>query len=446
MTELKRTFDARAIAILTVGTVIGSGIFLVPSSVLRDSGGSVGLAILVWVVAGVLSYLGALTYAELGAMNPSSGGLYVYIRDAFGRAPAFVYGFTLFVVIASGTVATLAVASSTYLAQLMPLSPVTRKVISLIVVAALTMVNVRGTQLSAQVINVATALKLAAIALMVIALPALGSGFSQIHRWFPERMTGSLLSSVGIAMIAVLWAYEGWQYITFIAGETVEPQRNFPKGLAWGVIGLIIVYVTASTAYVAGIGPDQVMGAERVAADATAQVLGPGWAKLVALIIVTSMLSAAQGNTLTAARVYYALAKEGLFFEKMGGIHPRFGTPAFALITSGIWSGALALSGTFETLLTYVIFVGWIFYSLGGLAVIALRRKLPNAARPYRVPGYPMTPVLFVLSGLVIVVNTIVSNPRRGAIGVGATLLAVPIYFIWKRGAGASSLSPKPRP
>ena len=433
MTELKRIFTWRTIAILTIGSVIGSGIFVVPSAVLRDSGGSVGLATMVWVVGGILSYLGALTYAELAAMNPGSGGLYLYIRDAFGSAVAFAYGWTLFVVIGSGTVAALSVASATYLAVWIPMSPPTQRMVGVSFALLVSIVNVLGTQQSTSVLKVGTAVKLGAIALLVVALPALGTGFSQVDAVWPVLSTPGLAASTGLALVSVLWAYEGWQYLTFMTGETIEPQRNFPRGLAVGVFGLIVVYVLAALAYIAALGPAGVMASSRVAADAAGAVLGGSWAKIISIPIIISMLTAAQANSMMSARVYYAMAKDGVFFRPMANVHPRFGTPAFALLAAGIWSAILAASGTFDVLLQYVVFVGWLFYSLGGLAVLALRRSRPEAARPFRVPGYPVTPILFVLSGLAIVVNTVVQAPHKGLIGLGATAAALPIYLIWRR-------------
>jgi APA family basic amino acid/polyamine antiporter len=433
MAELKRIFTAKDLAVLTVGGVIGSGIFLVPTSVLRDSGGFVGLAILVWIVGGLLSFLGALTYAELGAMTPEPGGLYLYIRNAFGRPAAFVYGWTLFVVIGAGTVATLTVATAGYLAELVPMSPLLQRIIAAVLALVLAFLNVPSTKGSAAFISFATVLKVGAIAVLVIVLPIKGNGLARVEHWMPTGVSGSLLSSAGLALVAVLWAYEGWQYLTFLAGETVDPQREFPRGLAIGTFALIVIYVAAAIGYVAGIGPDGVLAAKRVAADAAGQVISPLAAKLISIPIIVSMLSAAQANSLMAARVFYAMGKDRVFFQSMARIHPKYGTPAVALIASGVWASALAASGTFETLLRYVVFVGWIFYSMGGLAVIVMRRKAPDLPRPYRVPGYPITPLLFVGSGLAVVVNTIVSDPVRGAIGLGGTLLAVPIYFIWQR-------------
>ncbi|MEZ4586691.1 MAG: amino acid permease [Gemmatimonadales bacterium] len=430
--ELPRLFTANDIAVLTIGSVIGSGIFLVPGLVLRDAGGSVGLALLIWILGGALSYLGALTYAELGAMSPRAGGLYLYIRDAFGPAAAFAYGWTLFAVIGAGTVATLAVATATYLAALVPIGASTQRLIAVALTLLIALANVPGTKGSARAIEVATWIKVSAIAALVIFLPIGGNGFAEVDTWFPTSIPSGLITSAGAALIAVLWAYEGWQYLTFLAGETKEPQRNFPRGIALGTLGLVAIYVAAAIAYVAGIGPAAVAASDRVAADAVGAVFGAAWGKLIAVAIIISMLSAAQANSLMSARVYYAMARDGLFFSPMGKIHPRYGTPAVALIAGGVWAAVLAASGTFETLLRYVVFVGWVFYGLAALAVVVLRRTRPDAPRPYRVPGYPVTPILFALAGLAIVVNTVLTDPRQAAIGLGATLLAVPVYFGWR--------------
>ena len=428
---LRRTLRPRDLVFIVVGTVIGSGIFLVPGPVLRQTGGDVRLALLVWVVAGVLSLLGALTYAEMGAAKPDAGGLYLYIRDAFGGLPAFLYGWTAFFVIGSGSVATLAVAFTSYLRQFVPVSPVAAKVVAALVVVVVMVVNVRGVRQGADVQNVTTAIKAGAIVVMSVLLLALGTR--------PEGVAAStalpgtsLLSGVGLAMIAVLWAYEGWQYVTFSAGETIDPQRTFPRAIVFGTVLLIAIYLVANVAYLAALGTSGVMASERVAADAVSAVLGPAAAKVIAAVILVSMFSAANGITLTAPRLYFSMARDRAFFAKLAEVHPRFGTPALAIVTSSIWAMLLAITGTFEQLLTYVVFIGWIFYALGGLAIFAYRRREPDLPRPFRTPGYPFTPLLFVASAAAIVINTIVSQPGRAALGLGLVLLGVPAYYFWR--------------
>lgn len=433
-TDLARTIGRRDLALLVIGSVIGSGIFLVPGGVLAKSGGFVGVALLVWLLGGILSLLGALTYSELGAMNPGHGGLYLYVRDAFGRLPAFLYGWTVFFVLQAGTVATLAVASSAYIEQFVTLGPIGRKVVALVLIAVVTWLNVRGTRISVAALSAATILKVAALAFLIISLPAVGTGLSQVETWWPETISPALLSGVGLAMVSVLWAYEGWQYATFVAGEVVEPQKNLPSGLAIGTVVLVVIYVLANVAYLAALGPAGVAGSTRVAADAMDATLGGGAAALIVIPIIISMASAAHGVTLTMPRVYFAMARDGVFFQKLGEVHPRYHTPAAAVLGSGVVAAVLAMLGTFEVLLNYVVFVGWVFYGLGGASIFVFRRTKPDAPRPFRVPGYPWTPLLFVASAAAIVVNTILSQPlQQTVLGFGVVTLGIPAYLFWQR-------------
>lgn len=429
---LARTLRVKDLVLLVIGTVIGSGIFIVPAVVLRQTGGSVTLALLVWVVAGVLSLLGALTYGELGAARPEAGGLYSYIRDAFGPLPAFLYGWTKFFVIATGSAATLAVAFSLYLQQFVPLSPIAAKVVSVAMLVVIAIINVRGTRGSAGVQNWSTGLKAGAILVMSIALITTGSGLANADFAFPP-LTPSLLSGVALSLIGVLWAYEGWQYVTFAAGEATDPQRTFPRAIVVGTALLILLYTLANLGYVAALGASGVQASDRVAASAVEAAFGPSAARLITAIILVSMFSATNGLTLTAPRLYFSMARDGVFFRKLGEIHPRYGTPAFAIVAGTAWSALLAVSGTFEQLLTYVVFSGWIFYGLGAASLFVFRRRETIAAASFRVPGYPVTPALFVASAAAIVVNAIVTAPAQALVGLAAVLAGIPAYLFWKR-------------
>ncbi len=431
---LQRTLGFRDLVLLVVGGVIGSGIFLVPGGVLQKSGGSIGLALVVWLIGGVLSLLGALSYGELGGMIPEAGGVYVYIREAFGPVFAFLYGWGLLLAIASGSVATLAVAASSYLQQFIPVGAVGGKLLAIGLIAILAAVNVRGTALSVRFVSIATVLKVGALAFLIIALPIVGHGFSAVHAWWPEHWNGAVLSGAGVAMISVLWAYEGWQYATTVAGEVVNPQRNFPGGLAVGTLAIVVIYVMANIGYIAALGPEGVANSNRIAADAVQATFSPGLATLIAIPIVISMLSAAQSLMLTSARVYYAMAKDRVFFQALAEVHPKFGTPAYSIIVGSVVAAVLTLIGNFQALLGYVIFVGWIFYGLAGLSVIVLRRTRPDAPRPFKVPGYPVTPALFVLAAAALVVNTIATQDPVKTLGaLGAVATGIPIYYVWKR-------------
>ena len=430
--SLRRTLGFGDLVMLTFGTVIGSGIFLVPGVVLRQSDGRVGVAAAVWIIAGVLSLLGALTYAELGAMRPEAGGLYAYIRDAFGPLPAFLYGWTSFLVIASGSVAALAVAFSGYLGQLVTLGPIGAKAVSVLLIVVLTTVNVRGARQSADVQNWTTGAKVGGLLVMSLGLIVLGRGWSSTGAAATVAPSTSLLAGVGAAMIGVLWAYEGWQYVTFSAGETRDPQRVFPRAIAIATFGLVVLYLLANVGYIAALGPAATAQSSRVAADAMAAVFGATSGKLLSILVLLSIFSAANGLTLTAPRMYYAMARDGVFFGRLANVHPRFGTPAIAIVALAAWSAVLAASGTFEQLLTYVVFVGWIFYGLGAMAVFVFRRTEAGATRPFRTPGYPVTPLLFVISAVMLVLNTVITQPIRGAIGIGAVLLGTPAFYAWR--------------
>jgi APA family basic amino acid/polyamine antiporter len=428
-TELARILDAKDLAFLAVGCVIGSGIFLVPAAVLRACGGSVVLALLVWAGAGVLCFLGALTYAELCTRRPEAGGLYVFVREAFGRLPAFLYGWALFLVIGPGAVATLAVAFASYLREFVDLGPLGAKTASMAMIAVVTVLNVRGTRQSADVQNLTTAIKAGAVALLSLVLIVRGDRLFEPSP--PAPADFGFVTGLGVALVAVLWAYEGWQFVTYSAGETLEPQRNFARGLAIGTAVLVALYLLANLGYLAVLGPQGVMSAERVASEAATRVLGPFAGRLLAAVILVAMFSAANSIVLTSPRVYFAMARDGLFFKQLAEIHPRFGTPATSILVCAAWSAVLAATGTFEQLLTYVVFVGWIFYGLGAAALFVYRRRDPAA--PFRTPGYPWTPILFVASAAFIVVNTVVTQPREAFMGGLIVLLGVPAYLFWRK-------------
>ena len=430
--QLRRTLSLRDLIFIVVGTVIGSGIFLTPGAVVRAAG-SGGVALAAWVVGGILSLLGALTFAELGASNPDSGGLYAYLRDAFGPLLAFLYGWTMFLVIGSGSLATLGAAFPRYVSVFVPLSPRAANAAAVLMIAGVTVLNIRGTRRSADVQGVATALKAGVIVLLALALIAIGPGGAHHEVWWPERVTASTLSHAVTGMIGVLWAYEGWQYVTFSAGETLEPQRIFGRGIVVGTALLIGIYVLANVGYFSVLGIDGVSASGRVATDAASVVLGDAAGKLLAVVILISIFSAANGMMLTLPRLFFAMANDGVFFARLAAVHPTFGTPAAAILGTAAWSAVLVLSGSFEQLLTYVVFMSWLWFALAALAIFGYRRRAPDAPRPFRTPGYPATPVVFVLAALVIVLNTIVAQPLQSLVGLGFALVGVPAYFLWRR-------------
>ncbi len=426
------------LVLLIIGTVIGSGIFLVPGLVLKAVGNSLSVALSVWLLGGILSLLGALTYGELSAMNPAAGGLYVYIRDCFGRFPAFLFGWILFFVVSTGSIATLAVAFGNYLGEFVALGHWTARLVSLsmigIIAAVNVLVNVLGTRQSANLQNVTTAIKVTAIVGIAGLLLWSGNRAQLTSAIAVSPMSlSSRLTGIGLALVSVLWAYEGWQYATFAAGETINPRRDFPLAFLAGVFALIGVYLLANLGYVAALGVTGAANSTRVAATALATVASPATAKAVTIAILISMFSAAHSIILTAPRVYYAMAKDGLFFRRLAEVHPRFGTPAFAIAATALWASVLAVTGTFEQLLTYVIFVGWSFYALAAASIFVYRKHERADSVRYRVPGYPWTPLIFIATVAAFVLNTIVAQPTRAAIGIGVVLTGIPGYLMWRK-------------
>ncbi len=442
MPPLLRTLGLRDLFLLFIGSVIGSGIFLTPGLIFRQLDGSVGLALLVWLVGGVLSLLGALTYAELAAANPEAGGLYCYIRDGFGRIPAFLYGWCLFLVIASGSIAALARAFTRYLAEIIPLSAIGATIVSVVMIGVVTAVNVWGTRKSSDLQNWTTLIKAGLIVILSAVLLSLGHHAGDLPAALGTTQRGfSLFSNFGLAMIAVLWAYEGWQFGTYSAGEVINPQKCFPRAFLLGSVILAALYLVAVVAYLVALGPVAATASDAIAATAVSVVLGPWAARVVAVTILISTFSSTNSIVLTAPRVFYAMANDHLFFKKLAEVHPRFRTPAAAIITLGAWSAVLACAGKFAELIGGVIFIGWIFYGMGAAAIFPLRRALQGRTLPYRVPGYPWTPLVFVLAALAIVGNAVFlafrdpAQFRNLTAAIVLLLLGLPAYFFWRKRA-----------
>ncbi len=442
--KLARTLRERDLLYLFIGSVIGSGIFLTPGLILRQLGGSVGYSLLIWLLGGALSLLGALTYAELAAANPEAGGLYCYIRDGFGRLPSFLYGWCLFLVISSATLAALAHAFSDYLQEIIPLSPVGETLVLVLMIATVTLVNIWGTRKSSDLQNVTTLMKVGIIVVLGSVLLILGFWHGKHAGEFPSALGSPLsgyafFSAIGFSMITVLWAYEGWQFGTYSAGEVVNPQKSFPRVFLLGSVLLVGLYLFAVIAYLAALGPRAATASDTIAAAATTSVLGPWAGKLVAAAILISTFSAANSVMLTAPRVFFAMANDNLFFKKLAEVHPRFGTPAAAVFALGIWSSVLTLMGGFAKLASGAMFIGWIFYGMGAAAIFPIRWANQGKTLPYRVPGYPVTPLLFVLAAAAIVGNAVfaaIKNPHQFTyllVAFGLMLLGLPGYFFWSR-------------
>lgn len=431
---LVRVLGFKDVIGILVGTVIGSGIFIVPAAIAGQVRSPV-LLLTVWAVGGVLSFFGALSFSELGAAFPHAGGMYVFLREAYGRLIAFLFGWALFFVIDSGSIATLSVAfSSKYLPYFVPLGPVGQKLVALALIAVLVAVNYVGARSGARVQNTLMVIKFTAIVGVSVCVFAFASGSAS--NWVQPAAppwSSALVGAFGVALVASLWAYKGWEAVTFSAGEIRNPQRTLPLGLFAGTLVVLFLYLVANLAYLYVMPVGELAKSNRIAADAMQAAVGPVGASIVAAVILCSIAGAANGNILTAPRVFYAMAKDGLFFRQIADVHPKFHTPHVSIMATGAWSAILSVTGTFEQLYTYVVFGQWLFFGLTVAAVIVLRRTQPALERPYRTWGYPITPVLFVAAAAFIAINTLITQFWQSMAGLGIILLGVPAYYFWSR-------------
>lgn len=430
-TELRRELTLLDSTMINVGTIVGSGIFIVPATIALYVHYS-GLVLLAWVVGGIASILGALSVAELGAAMPRAGGIYVYVREAYGEVWGFLYGWTAFAVTNTASISAIAVGFATYLSYLLPLSPAGIKLVAIASIIVLTAINCLGVKLGAWVQNILTLLKLAAFGGLLIMSAALSGGsLANFAPLFPQSIAG-LLGPFGLAVLATLWAYDGWIEITFVAGEVRLPQRNVPMSIILSTIIVIVVYCAVNFAYLYVLSADGVAGSSFVASDTAVVLIGGLGATFIAIAVMVSTLGTNNGIVFTAARIPYAMAKERQFFQSFGLVHPRFNTPTVALVIQGVWACVLTLTGTYDQLITYVVFASFVFYGMAAAAVVVLRKRKPNMERPYKTWGYPATPILFVLFAIWLVANTIIEDPRDAAIGAGIILAGWPAYLYWK--------------
>ncbi len=429
MAELPRRLTLFDGAALLVGAVIGSGIFVVPSLIAQRVP-EPGLVIGIWVFSGLLVLCGALTLAELGTMLPQSGGLYVYLREAYGPFWAFLYGWTIMLVVIPGSLAALTTAFFVYLRQFLAVPVWTEKTLGIGLLLGLAFVNARGAKQGAAVQNLFTVLKVAGlvglVGLAVVTRHGEGAHFAPL---VPQHLSGGMLTAVGLAMISTLFAYDGWQFVSLVAGEIREPQRNVVRSIVLGVLVVIAVYVSANLAYIFVLGQPRIAASPRVATDAMSAMVGPAGATVMTLAILCSIVGAISANVLAGPRVFFAMARDGRLFPWLARIHPRHETPANAIWALAFWAGVLTLTGGFEHLITMSQFANWIFFTMVVLSVMVLRRRHPEWPRPYRVAGYPFTVLVFVLVSTVFVINTLVASPTSSLMGLGLLILGVPFYL-----------------
>lgn len=419
-------FDAISIVI---GVVIGGGIFLVPNLVARELKSTTSI-LAVWTFAGVISFFGALACAELGTALPYTGGQYVFLRETYGRLIGFLCGWSMFVVARSAQVAWLAVTLALYVSYFVPLSSVESKLLGVGALALFTAINYRGVTAGAAVQKLFTLAKIVGLLVIIGAAFLLGGK----HAPVAQPATGVLtMSSFGVALIAAVLAYDGWVQLSFVAGEIRNPQRNILLALAIGSGACLGIYVLANMAYLRVLSISEIAASNHVGATMTQRVLGPAGGGLVAIIIMISIIGALNGSCLTSPRIYFAQARDGLFFRKFGEVHPRYQTPSFAILAQGLWAAVLVLSGSYETLADYAMFATWLFYGLMVAGVVVLRRTQPGLNRPYRMWGYPVTPGLFLIVTAWFLENMLRTRPAPSFAGLAFVLAGIPVYFLWAR-------------
>ena len=451
--------------LLVIGFVIGSAVFLVTggSNGVARLLPSPGLLILGWIAGGLLSFAGALVYAELGSALPRSGGQYIFLREAYGDLTGFLYGWTLFAVINTGTLAALAVGYARYFGIFVPALGTDRVLASLplfghaltisagqlnavAVIVVLSIVNCFGVKEGSLFQGIITVVKIASFAGFMILGVAIGKGsWSHFVPLFGAAGTDAVPGPAGAAaggfglgafilsMVAMLWAYEGWNNITFTAGEIKDPQRNLPLSLILGMSAITLIYVGMNVVYLYAMPVGYMISTETIGEAAAGRLFGPLGSKLMSLSVLVSVFGCISATVISGPRVFYAMANDGLFFRGIAEVHPRHRTPVKAILWQCLWSSALCLSGTYDQLYTFVIFAAVLFYALAGASVIVLRRRHPEWSRPYRTWGYPITPIVYVGICVVVLVYTLVNQPVESGWGLAILACGLPAYLYWKR-------------
>lgn len=446
--ELKRDLGTGAAMSIVIGTVIGSGIFLVPHDMIARVG-TPSMVFFVFVFGGLLSLAGALSYAELAAALPEAGGEYAYLREAYGPLWGFIYSWTQMWVAKSGSIATLATGFFLYLANFFPplehiflkipvplgangtpLEVKYGQILAIGLILALGAINYFGVKLGGDVQVAVTCVKVALFCAIIVA----GLCFGHAHAPEPASLQPLTIAGFFAALVAALWAYDGWNNVSMVASEIRQPQRNLPLALIGGTLAVMGIYLFANWAYFHVLTAAQVAANPRVAGEMMRRVMGNAGANAVSVAAMISIFAALNGSILTGSRVPYAAARDGYFFHAVAYVNPRFRTPGVSILALTLWASVLiAVSGGFKELFTYVIFASWILYGMATAAVIVLRKKQPNLPRPYRTLGYPFVPVLFVFVAFFLVISTLRDSPWESMKGIVIILAGLPFYYYWRR-------------
>ena len=431
---------------MVVGIVIGSGIFMT-TGLMADALPSASLILIVWLLGGLQMLAGALTYAELGAAMPKAGGQYVYLREAYGSLPAFLFGWVAFIAYLTGTNAAIAVAVAEHLGSFYPsisthnivigfdyFSISGGQIFAISLILILSFINYLGILFGKWIQNVFTILKIGSILFFALAGLFISTGNHIDFSINPTSMSiGSILTRMGIALVAVTWTVGGWEYVTFAAGEIKNPKKNLPLALIIGTVVILVLYIIINIAYLKVLPMDSLIGELKVGEATAKSLYGPGIAGAFVVVVIISMFGSLNGNILVGPRISYAMAKDKLFFSKAAEVHPKFHTPGNAIMIQGVWASVLALSGTFEEIITLVVFVNFMMWIAASSTVFVLRKKQPELERPYKVWGYPYVPAFFIIFSSAIMINTFFESPQQSLMGIGLTLLGIPAYLYWKK-------------
>ncbi|HEX9885192.1 MAG TPA: amino acid permease [Longimicrobiales bacterium] len=426
---------------LVVGTIIGASIFVQPSEI-TGRVPSLGGTALVWICAGLLTYLGALVCAELASALPRTGGVYVFLREAFSPAVGFLWGWAMFWTMHSGIIAAIAVIFARYLGYFLPLGDVGLRVAAVAAIAVLSAVNYLGVRRGSDLQAIFTAGKILAVAVILVLGFALGGDAAAAAAAAPSpAVGGASAKDFLLALVAGLFAFGGWHMVTYNADETVDAERTIPRALTLGVWIVTACYVGLNAVYFHVLPLETVMGSERVAADAADAVLGFGGGAAMSGLVAFSTFGALSGIVLAGPRVYWAMAEDGLVFRWLGEVHATYRTPHRAIALQGLWASVLVLTGTYRALFTRVVYTEWIFFGLLGIAVLVLRRR-PGYAPVYRVWGGPVLPLIFALAAFAVVVNQVVAEPIESLVGLSMVAVGLPVYLIWCRRTNPTEETP----
>ncbi|MEZ4951451.1 MAG: amino acid permease [Saprospiraceae bacterium] len=427
MTKLKKALTLYGLTMVAVGSCIGSGIFLTPSLIALELPSAFNI-LLVWTIGGIWALTGALTFSELGGLFTKTGGVYVYLQEAYGKFTAFLYGWTILTVVTSGAIAALSLAFARYLDVLIPLGPQGIQIAGILAIVIVTVVNIFGVKLAEAFASLFTSLKLLGIAFIV--LVGIWFYFSTDTISVDFTPSSAPATSFAVALIGVMWSFGGWHHASYLAGETLHPQKTIPRAMVIGALIVTLTYLLANLAYIFLLPVQEIGASTAVASDAIGQLFGWG-SILVAVLIAISTFGTAGIYTLSAPRIYFAMAKDGVFFKFLSEVHPKWQTPVWAIVLQSTWSiFLLKFWSTFENLIAYVVFMDILFMTLAGLSVFIFRKKMKEAERPYKVFGYPFIPLIFALISIWFMLYTLVGRPEQAIGGLVLVAIGGALYLI----------------